>query len=435
MLDLQLKQQQSLTLSPQMRQALAILQMSNETLEDYLLELSMENPLLDYTPASKFDYSLFSGKSINDQALSPLDYIDCRQNTLKHFLLFQIAPLHLTPQVQQTVLYLIECLDDHGYLCEATESLPGFISPSLFEKGLSVLQKLEPKGVGARTLKECLLLQLDPKDGFEQLCIHILNHYFDEITHNQLPQIARALELSLQDVQRVQSHICALNPRPSQGFSGNDPISHNKYLVPDIDVQKKDGRYLAILNNQSQPSYQINSYYLKLLQASKQSNGELHDYLLQKYRQVNWVIKCIAQRNQTLLSVAQALVSWQEGFFEKGPQELKPLKLQDLATSLGLAISTVSRTLKNKYLSCNHGVFAMQYFMDSSISSATQSRKSVKYLIQELIMQENKLRPYSDQQISNILARKGYPIARRTVTKYREQLGIGSTNIRKKYSN
>ena len=437
MLKLELKQHQSLTLTPQMKQAIAILQMSCEVLDTYLMELSMENPLLDYTPVSGTSYSLSSGGVPKGYGVSPFDFVDCSQDTLKQFLLLQTATLHLDRPLEQTVLYLIESLDDNGYFCEPVEELPVFLPSDLFLKGLGILQKMEPKGVGARNLTECLLLQLDPSDALDRLCIRIIQDHFPSMGRNQLPRIARALQVPLKDIQRAQKRIGMLNPRPSQGFSGNDPISQNGYIVPDIEIQNKDGRYCAVLNKQSQPIYQINSYYQALLKSSGKGSEELKAYLSEKYRQANWIIKCIVQRNQTLSTVSQALVAWQQEFFEKGPQYLKPMRLQDLAVPLGMSISTVSRALKDKYLSCKHGVYKMQYFLDSSVSSqeltSAQSRQSLKHQIQELILQENKHRPYSDQQIANILTRKGSPIARRTVAKYREQLDIGPASTRRQY--
>jgi RNA polymerase sigma-54 factor len=334
-------------------------------------------------------------------------------------------------------------LDDAGYLPLPLEEIadqvnreahgPGWkpVTVAEVEAVLQVVQSLDPPGVGARDLVECLLLQIPKDDPDLEKKRLLLREHLEDIHENRLPKIARETHLPLEEVTRLVGALGALDPRPGTRFSGRSVPS----ILPDVVVEYVDGRYEARLEESFIPRLTISRFYREMLERG-QATAQVIEFIRGKIEAARRLISSIEQRRSTLGNIAREIVRFQQEFFDKGIYHLKPLKMQDVADKLGIHVSTVSRAISEKYMQTPRGIFPMKFFFTGGTETASgepQSRVSVISRIRELVQQEDKSRPLSDSDIVERLKAEGLDIARRTVTKYRRVLKIPSSSRRRRF--
>jgi RNA polymerase sigma-54 factor len=285
--------------------------------------------------------------------------------------------------------------------------------------------------MGARDLRDCLLIQIEASHNDRPLLKKIVRDHLEMLAKKQYPAIARALKISVEQVQELGALIASLEPMPGRHFGSREAI----HITPDVIVKKVDGEYVVYVNDNGLPRLRISSLYRKLL---KNRNGDpkTKEYIRDKLRSAQWLVKNIQQRKDTIQKVARNIVDVQKDFLDKGIAHLKPLTLKEIAEQVEMHESTISRVTKNKYIETPRGIFELKYFFSSGIAGSygeTTSSKSVKDMIRKLIENEDKHKPLSDQRSTELLSRRGLNIARRTVAKYREELGILSSKYRREY--
>lgn len=456
-MDLKMEVAQTLGLSQRMIQSTEILQMSSQELETYLKEVAVENPVVDieekYEKSDKSErdeelqkklewlassdeqnrvYYSEEYSSDDDDNQDMWNVSDNRGEDLAEYLISQLVTLSLSEKEQEIAEYLIDLLDTKGYFTESTSQTAAYlgVDEAKILEMLSVVQSLEPAGVGARDLGECLILQMDRQKMDEPVVRQIVSEYLEQLGKNQLPLIAKKMKITVDEVIQALEVIKTLNPKPGNSFSSRENL---KYITPDVTVVKLKGYYEILLNEYMYPKMSINGYYRNMIKEG--SDRETKDYVTNKVRQAEWIMQCVSQRNVTLMNVSKCIVDIQERFFTYGPGYLQPLKLADVAAAIGVHESTVSRAVKDKYLQCSWGIYPMNYFFIGSISksgkeSATTA-DAAKNLLKEIIESENHEKPYSDRVLAEKLSEKGVKISRRTVAKYREALGIKDASGRK----
>jgi len=305
------------------------------------------------------------------------------------------------------------------------------VSPDAVQAVLAKIQNFEPTGIGARDLRECLLLQVDVRYPDNELLRELVSEHLDLLQKRQLPKIAQQMNIGVEKVHDLARLVATLEPRPGREYTGEE----TQYVVPDTTVTKMDGEYVVTVNDDSIPRLRISSYYRQLL-ANSETPKEVTDYVKSKYRAAKWLLSNIEQRKNTIYKVTKCIVDMQKEFLDKGEAFLRPLTLQEVAERVGLHESTISRVTSKKYVDTPQGIFELKHFFSSSIRNQNgedKSSTSVRKMIAEVIEAEDKKRPLSDQRIANILRSRGLNIARRTVTKYREVLGILPSKLRREY--
>ena len=345
------------------------------------------------------------------------------------YLLSQLIEEFKTQREQEIYEILVYSLDERGYLKEIPDILIQTYGLTKKEINFYInkLKECEPAGVGAKDLEECLHLQLQRKHMLNGLEEKILHNYLTYVAKNQLKELSKLLNLPLDQVVQAVKNIKNLNPKPAQGFSSRE---HLKYLYPDITIVKFKDYFEILLDGDSHFTANINSYYVEMM--NQENTDEVNNYLNEKYRQAKWILQCISSRRGTLLNITKALTQRQQDFFEKGPGYLRPLKLSDVAEELGIHESTVSRGIRDKYIQCSWGIYPMSYFFSRGILSEETPDK-IKSCIRKWIKNEDKQKPFSDQKIADLFKQQGIPISRRTVAKYRTQMGIRDAAGRKEY--
>jgi RNA polymerase sigma-54 factor len=326
---------------------------------------------------------------------------------------------------------LIGCLDDNGYLTinleEAAVSLT--VQLETVEAVLAILQSFDPPGVGARDLKECLGLQLKYRDIDDPLIWAIINKHLPDVGEGRLRYIAEQLKVTPHEIQQAVDFIRTLDPKPGSAFGSG----HSAYVTPDVTIERVSGSYIILVNDSQVPRLSINPYYRRVINDIDENTRK---FVEGRLNSAVWLIKSIEQRRRTLYNVAEAIVDLQRGFFDHGPKQLKPLTMKTVADRLGIHESTVSRATANKYAATPHGLFSLRTFFTSGVNSTegeALSASTVKQAIRELIAAEPSGQPLSDQAIAQALATTGTALSRRTVTKYREELGIAASSKRKRY--
>jgi len=460
-MDLKLQVKQSQILSQRMIQSAEILQMTSQELNTYVNDLALENPVIDIVePVAGNDQK----ESIEQQQwLNSFNeenyYLYQRQNndddydfksswnintddgeTLQDYLWSQLITENFTDQETEIIKFMLECLDNKGYLEESTETIASYFGTDteIVEDLLSDLQALDPSGVCARTLEECLKLQLERRDILTPVLESIIDNCLEMVAKNQIPAIARKLRLSPTETAGYCQIIKSLNPKPGVSFSSRDQL---RYIIPDVTIVKFKDHFDILLNESMYPTIELNSYYRQMNQNPESS--ELKEYLGNKIRQAEWVKQCVTQRGKTLMQVSRAILEHQEEFFTFGPAHLNPLRLADIAQELDIHESTVSRAVSKKYLQCSWGVYPMNFFFSRSVAVQESSGNEngaqsvtaadIKRVLREIIEEENKKKPYSDRLLGEKLAERGISISRRTVAKYREEEGIADASGRKEY--
>jgi RNA polymerase sigma-54 factor len=349
---------------------------------------------------------------------------------------------HLLGQLNQTVLDAGDCktaeviignVDDNGFLQATPEemSMNTGIPQDDFETMLTLIQSFYPPGVGARDLRECLLIQLKREGKQSSLEYKIIAEHMEDLGKRRFPEIARRMGISVEQVQKCANNIAQLDPRPGQIFAE----APQNYVLPDVTVEKVNGQYQIILNSEQIPHLRISNTY-KDIMAQNGNGSEVKDYIRDKIRSGKFLIKSIHQRQQTISNIAHEIVSRQREFLDRGTAYLKPMTMVQIADAVGVHETTVSRAISGKYISTPQGVFEMKYFFTpgyQTASGGTMSNTSVKEAIMDLVKSESGSSPLSDKEIVEILSERGIPIARRTVAKYRTELNILPSHMRRKY--
>ncbi len=395
------------------------------------------------------DYKLYANNSSSDDAMRSIQYSS--KNTFSEELLAQLGEIELSEKEKQLTQYIIGNIDDDGYLRRDVEQMvddlafSGIdVTDAEMKSALTLVQGLEPAGVAARTLQECLLLQLNRFAETETILLakRVIEELFDEFSNKQYEKIQKRLSIKEEQLKAVLDKIKNLNPKPG-GTWGNSFLNANEEITPDFIVENQNGRLLVSLNNQNIPDLRINAEYSSLIQTYKRSNldtisKDKKDAILfakEKIDAARWFIDAIKQRNETLLTTMNAIVHFQSAFFESGDElQLKPMILKDIANLTGFDISTISRVSNSKYAETEFGVFPLKAFFSETMrkdSGEEISNREIKRILKESIDAENKRKPLTDDQLSAILHEKGYIIARRTVAKYRERMGIPVARLRK----
>jgi len=356
-----------------------------------------------------------------------------KKPSLTDHLMWQLGLSRLENREREVAAEIIGNVDDDGYLQVSIEELSAQIGcePEQAEKVLTAVQDFDPPGVASRSLQECLLKQVEQLGMTEDAVGIILRDHINDLENRRYQVIARCLQIPLDDVFSAAKFISSLDPRPGSQFGQEDV----HYIIPDIFVYKISDEYIVVLNDEGLPNLRINSFYRNALSGAEHLDEKAGEYIQEKLRGALWLIKSIHQRQRTIYRVTKSIVKFQRDFFERGVEHLKPLVLRDVAEDIEMHESTVSRVTTNKYVQTPQGLFELKYFFNSGINTTggdSVASESVKSKIKEIITAEDARKPFSDQKIVEILRGQGIDIARRTVTKYREMLGVGSSTQRKR---
>jgi len=455
-MQLELKQTQKQIISQNMRQSVEVLQMSSLELADYINEISVENPLMeiettDYSEEnrnidkfewlSSFDeqnkaYHRYDMDSDSMDRICNLHADD--RNELAEYLHFQLLEKRFSHKDMEILDFICLSLDSKGYYTEP----PGVlcccfnIELSKEKEYIQTIKELEPTGVAASSLQECLLLQLEEierREGIElKLERDIVNNHIGFLGKNQLHVIAKRLGIKLEDVKCACERIRSLNPIPSRGFNRDVLL---KYIEPDIMIIRRGDRFSILLNNETYPKFSINGYYKNILDKDIDKDARL--YIKNKLRQIENLQEAVTRRNKTLQCLAQCILERHMDFFAGKSTELSSLHMHEAAEILGVHESTISRAVKDKYLQCSKGIFPLGFFFTRGGVFTSNNEEilagHIKGMIEKYVSAENKQKPYSDQKLTELLQGEGINISRRTVTKYRESLGIKNGRERKMF--
>ncbi len=358
--------------------------------------------------------------------------VEVYQESLTDHLLTQLHTAGLSPAEVVVGEYIIWNINNVGYLVADVDTIAENLEEDveIVERVLCVIQTFDPPGIGARNLQECLLIQLLQQNPQHELASRMIAEHFDDFKNRRFERLSKDMMIDLDAVKRTMDYITKLNPKPGEGYLTFD----NHYIVPDIEVRKEDGEFKISMHDFNVPQLRINNQYKKLMLDKKNSNDEARKYIRQKLEQARWLINSIHQRRATILRTMEAIIEKQYNFFDKGPEHLKPMILKDIADDIGMDISTISRVTNGKYVQTEYGVFELKYFFSEKYTTdegEDVSNKAVKALIKEMIDAEPPKKPLNDQKISEMLKEKGYPVARRTVAKYREQMSIPVARLRR----
>ncbi len=443
-MELLLEQKQIQKLSSQVIQSMEILQMGTQELQAYVDGLLLENPVLEredvhepmedplpfqkqiwFATRDRQDYWYYREDAPDSTDMVP----DNTQENLYDYLSAQINWSELSIALRRGVEGVLAGLDQDGRLEESIAELADrcCVSPDVILGAEKIVQSLEPAGVGSRSLAHCLELQLIRR-GEQGLSLTIVRHHLEDMAKNHYNQIAQKTGASREEIQQACKLIRSLNPKPGAAFSARDQF---RYVMPELIVSEENGELVVALADEATPELKISSYYQKLMDSNE--DEQVKDYLIRKVRQANWVIKSIEQRKNTMLDCAQCIATRQAEFFRQGKACLKPLALSDVAAEVGVHESTVSRAIKDKYIQCAWGVFPMSHFFSRALAASDEevSAAQAKAAIRSLISEEDKRKPLSDQKLCDALLTQKITLSRRTVAKYREELGIPSTSGRR----
>ena len=458
------------TLSQKMIQSVGLLQMNSQELSEYISELSLENPMVELeseVPADEQEMRIrklewLAGLDEQNRAFYNYDLEDSentgfmenisgrRTETLSDVLHLQLLSGHYSPREMKIFDYMIASVDSKGYLSMSAEHIAETFQITVreAESYFRILRDLEPDGICAAGPRECLLKQIDKKqydqkkldtiqpddgDGEDwEVERALIGECMELIARNRLPAAAEKLGQPLERVIEALERIRELNPIPAQGFDTETALH---YVTPDITIVKFEDRFEILLNEYAYPKIRINRYYLKLLHSD--CDQETKKYLSEKLKQIEETQGHIERRGSTLMELAKFLLERQREFFEHGEQGIRPLKMKDAAAAMNVHESTVSRAVRDKYLQCPWGLYPLNYFFSAGLSGEDEeevSARRIKLEIRKLIDEEDTKKPRSDQKLCDLLQEKGIAVSRRTVAKYREEMGIGSTRERKTWT-
>ena len=472
---------QQLRINPRLYQAMDLLYMPLLDLQQHLKQELLGNPFLELLePEDETEVQLDEGKEEKkeaegndepnwedillddgtDSSAPPRDMSEAREfvepvpveaKDLSDHLRDQMRLLDLTPRQQLLAEEFIGNIAEDGYLGASLEEIarganqllevhavesdhdtkPQLFTPAEAEEMLRIIQKLDPPGVGARDLRECLLLQLEARAETETLAYRLVREAFDDLKAHRWSDLGKRFGLDAAEVQKVADDLAKLDPKPGlQHSSGNDA-----YIIPDLVVEKIDGQYKVFLNDSGLPRLRISKTYQDIARDKKKFHGENKEFINQRMNSAHWMIQAIEQRRQTMLKVMNFIVDRQREFFEKGVEYLKPLTLREVADVINMHESTVSRVTNEKYVQTPRGLLPLKFFFSSGLSTTTgedASARAIRAQIQKMVADEDPKNPLTDQQIVEMFAQKGVKIARRTVAKYRDQLSILPARMRKR---
>jgi RNA polymerase sigma-54 factor len=461
---------QKLILTPSLQQAIKLLPMSTLELSDLLNQEMVENPLLEEVPTEELqpaeqqqaekpdaekpvteksdtwddaDYEYFFGDYLDDgyrsrtpsevKELPPIENTLSTTGSLSDHLLWQLSLQTSDDSLREIGRAIIGNLDDDGYLVASVEEVAamGEWLVTDVERALLHVQTFDPIGVAARDLQECLSLQIRHIGLEGTPAEKIVTEHLRLLQNHQVPEIARKLGMSIEDLKEHIEIIRNLDPKPGSRYNP----TQSQYVIPDVYIVKVEDQYVAALNEEGLPQLRISPVYRRLLDKSGQeSSDETRAYVKDKFRSALWLIKSVDQRQKTIHKVATSIINFQREFLDHGIEYLRPLVLRDVANDIGMHESTVSRVVNNKYMHTPQGVFEMKYFFHSGISSSygeSVSSVTIKQRIRKIIENEDPRKPLSDSKIVSILQKEGLMLARRTIAKYREELKIPTSNQRK----
>ena len=433
-----LQQKQYQNLSPQQIQFLELLQIPIIALEKRIEEELEENPALEEDEQEEIS---LGEKSFPNYNSTDFEYqIEDKSESLSEYLNQQLITLEITKNQQFLVQYLINSLDDNGFLNRDLHSISSdllinnnlVISDSELSDTLAILQQLEPFGVGAQNLKDCLLIQLRRLHPEKKLEEKIISDYYTPFSNKNFEHLSKHLEVDLVNIKTAYATIESLNPIPGNGFSKN--ATSIAYIYPDFTVSIIDGKLETKLNKSNVKSITVSKYYQVMLKESKDSATK--KFLQEKIEKAAWFKGAIAKRNDTLKNVFSAILDIQEAYFISGNEkDLKPMKLADIAQVVNMDISTISRVSNSKYVVTHFGTFKLKELFSEAYrkdNGELISTKEIKSKLQEIIETEDKINPFADEELAELLGQDNYHIARRTVAKYRENLGIQTAKLRRK---
>lgn len=474
---LELKLSQKLILTPQLQQSIKLLQLPLLELSQDINQELMNNPLLEesaeresepkqessgtateeepfrdapddieaplekifgFTTDSYFeeresdgrDFGYFSDGS--EEATSPFER-NRRKTDLYEHLLWQLRLSNVSAPVGQTAEIIINNLNEDGYLQASLEEIAQLseVDVKNVEEALQFIQGLDPAGVGARDLQECLLLQLGPLNLNDTLVEKILRDGFSELKGKKYKQLTAKFKIPIDDIFAAVKIIEELEPRPGRNYSSDEPV----HIIPDVYIEESEGKFIITLNDEGIPKLRLSNYYRKLLANKKSLSPEEKQFLEEKLRSAIWLLRSLDQRNKTIYKVTDSILKFQEEFFRKGFKYLKPLNLRDIADDLEMHESTISRVTSNKYLQCPQGLLNFRYFFSNAVPTAKGniSSSTVKDMIRQIVAAEDPQVPLNDKKIVELLEERGINVARRTAAKYREELKIPSHIKRKKW--
>jgi len=358
--------------------------------------------------------------------------ISPKTNLYSH-LMWQLQVTDLDEVQREVGRYIIGNIDSNGYLKTSIDNIIKFTHRSKKEvlKILDIIQEFDPVGVGARDNRECLLIQLRFQGLGGSIAEKILINHMKQLERKRYNQIAKSLNVSIEEVLNAVSCIASLDPKPGRFYNDEETI----YVIPDVYVYKVGDEFLIVLNEDGLPKLRISSFYKEALAMKDDISRDTREYIRDKLRSASWLIKSIHQRQRTIYKVSESILKFQKDFFEFGPSHLRPMILRDVSEDINMHESTVSRVMNNKYMYTPFGILVLKYFLNSTVQSVDGVDKigslSVKEVLKKIIREENKSKPFSDQEIARILERSNIDIARRTVAKYREMLRILPSNQRK----
>ena len=427
-------QQQTLklTMTQELTQAIALLQYTADELTAFLEDKALENPLLQIEHAQVQPMNPLKDHHKKKQRTPEKDWIDQiadKPFSLEDQLLSQLNIKKLSNGLLKAIRYIIQHIDENGYftgnLDEMAEKLK--LPYDLIEDGLAIIQTLEPEGIGARNLQECLLLQLDQNE----LAQKIISDYFIPFADKKWKQIAKELNITLKEIQEVFDEIQLLNPKPGASL-GSEKTT---YVIPEVIVEKSGNGFIVKMFDDSLPRISFNDhYYQKLISTG---DPQVNKFLQDKLQDFQWIQKSMEQRKETLTKVVSQIIEKQPHFFQKGPHYIMPMTMKEIASELNIHESTVSRAVREKYVQTPVGNFTLKSFFTSTIQTVhdeSTSSAQVKNAICALIDKEDKHSPLSDQDIVELLkSKEGMVVSRRTIAKYRDQLGIPSSTKRKRF--
>ncbi|MFH1135172.1 MAG: RNA polymerase factor sigma-54 [Pseudomonadota bacterium] len=474
-----LKLTQQLVMTPQLQQAIKLLQLSRLELAEEINQELEENPILDMglssdepeegngldraseeqpvPPENDFaevkvqeklrddmDWENFLGEYSSsssapnmsetpEEAPNYENFVSAKL-TLTDHLTWQWRLQEITEKELRIGIQIIGNLDADGYLKASVEEIAALelVAVELVEAVLAMIQELDPVGIAARDLRECLLIQLNHLGLEDSLAAKIVRNHLPDLESKNYPKMARVLKTTKENLFIAEQVITSLNPRPGREYSGDEP----QYISPDVYVNKVGDEYVISLNEDGLPKLRVSNYYKEILSTGNEVTPQAREYIQGKLRSAMWLIRSIHQRQRTIYRVTESIVKFQRDFLDRGVEYLRPLVLRDVAEDVELHESTISRVTSNKYVHTPQGLFELKFFFDSPINrfhGESLASESVKKRIKQIITAEDPKHPLSDQRIVEILQGANIDIARRTVAKYREMLGIGSSSHRKKY--
>ncbi len=468
--DMRPELQQRLVMTPKLQQAIKLLQMPALELQQKLKHELLHNPLLEDVEDAEedeevqeaevkaaddgddgefkageneidWDRYLKDGFEMGAQEIGEreesedfYERVPVVRSSLEDHLISQLRMTVASPEELKIGEFIIGSLDGNGFLTCTAEEIAGFAGADLkqVEEVLKVIRTFDPPGVGAADLKECLLLQLEQMGLEDSLAARLVSEHLDGLLEKRYREIARSLKKTVKEVQSAAEVVAGLDPRPGTRYSSEEP----RYIVPDLIVDKVEDGYVVQINDKNVPRLRVSRTYKDILSGARKKNKTEEDYVRKKLDSARWLIRTIDQRRRTMVKVMEAILEAQRSFFDKGVEHLRPLTLQQIANVVEMHESTVSRVTNGKYVQTPRGVYELKYFFSPGLKTDNgedASSKRIKARISEIVGGEDSRRPMSDQDIAARLKDEGFSVARRTVAKYRDQLGILRARMRKEY--